>query len=182
MAKSISRARHLYNAFKDVVRPKFEMHDHVGITATWKLQTFRALPEGGWLSEAERVVGPNQMTADGLNALASRGVADTTSPFGFISIGTVTAVGTLGSDTIGEVDSNVAAVAAGSNEVLVMVATFAGDTDGITSLDLRTAAANNHVNSGSGILLNSINSVDTILADSDFLRVQIEVQVGSHNL
>ena len=178
MGRSISRAREVFKQFLDARRG----HDSVGLYAQWRFQISRAQPDGTYVLEPERVAGPNQMTADGLNALASRGASDTTSPFGFIAVGTVTAAGSLGSNNIGEVIRKVASTRTSSNEVLILVATYAGDADSITSLDLRTAAGANHANSGQGDFLNTVNSVATILADSDFLRVQLEVQVGSHNL
>ena len=126
----------------------------------------------------------NVVVHDGLNAAASRLVADTTSPFGFLAVGTVTGAASLGSTVtqFGEVDRKAAAVAASSNEVGVWVATWAGDADSLTGVDLMSAAVVNHSNSGQGIALNIANPVSATLADSDFLRVQVEVQCGSHAL
>ena len=90
----------------------------------------------------------------------------------------------MGQAFIGEVERKTASIAAGSNEVAVVVMTWAGAADSITSLDLRTGAIFNFPNSDLtvGIMLNAVNSVATILADSDFLKLQAEVQIGSHNL
>lgn len=131
----------------------------------------------------ERVI-ENIVTAAGLTELALRTVDNTRSAFIFLALGTQTAQHSLGSvqGGIGEVERKLGSIAAGSNEVAVVVATWAGQVDGLTSLDLRTGAIFNHGSSGSGIMLNAVNSVDTVLADSDFLKLQAEVQIGSHNL
>lgn len=125
----------------------------------------------------------NVVIADGLNAIASRIVSDTTSPFGFLSVGTVSAAHSLGSDNIGEVSRKVAATLTSSNEVTIFASTWAGDADSLTGVVLESAAPCNHVDSGEGIYLAMSNSVGGVtLADSDFLFIKYEIQVGSHNL
>lgn len=126
----------------------------------------------------------NIVTANGLNALALRGIGDTSSPYGFIAIGTHTNAASLGSvlADIGEVERKAASTSTTSKSTMIMVATWAGAADGLTGVALATGAICNHVNSGSGEALNIVNSVATTLADSDFLKVQVEVQIGSHNL
>ncbi len=132
----------------------------------------------------EKSVVDNVVVSQGLNYLAQRGVTNTGSAFLYIAIGTQTAASSLGSTQagMGEVDRKLASTNASSNEVMILVATWGGAADSVTSLDLRTAGACNHANSGSGEFLNFTNSVATILADSDFLKLQLEIQVGSHNL
>lgn len=124
----------------------------------------------------------NIVTTNGLDALASRGLVDTTSPFIHMVVGTQTAAGSLGSVLagIGEVTRKSGAVAASSNEFMVVVATWAGNADSLTSVDLRSAGLVNHANSGNGTLFNHVNSVATILADSDFLNLKCQIRVGSH--
>lgn len=132
----------------------------------------------------EERVTENIVVKDGLNHVALMVIDDAQSTFKYLAIGTQTAQHSLGSvqGGIGEVGRKLGSLLAGSNEVAVIVATWAGQVDGLTSLDLRTGAMLNHASSGSGILLNAVNSVATILADSDFLKLQAEVQIGSHNL
>ena len=147
--------------------------------------------EGVWTFEIKRADGSvethtvrNTLTSQGLNHLASCGITSVCSPFIYMAIGTQTAASSLGSTQagMGEVSRKACSTAASSNEFIIGVATWAGAADSVTSLDLRTAGLFNHANSGSGIALNFVNSVATILADSDFLKVQAEVRVGSHNL
>lgn len=156
-----------------------------------KMMADGVMPKGKWRRTITRADGSieetvidNVITAQGLNALASRGVSDTTSPFGYLAIGTVTAQASLGSTVtgFGEVSRKAGATVASSKEVLLLVATWAGNTDGLTGVALGTAAIVNHANSGLGTALNLVNSVDATLQASDFLKLQAEVQVGSHNL
>lgn len=174
-ANTTSKAREVLNKF---LRRK-QQHEHVGLEAIWERTITRA---DGTVERA--VFGPNQMTKDGLNALASRGIEDSTSAFSHIVVGTQTAAASLGSvlSAIGEVERKGGAVAANSNEYMVCVATWAGNADGLTSVDLRSAGLVNHASSGNGTLFNHVNSVATILADSDFLNLKVQVRVGSHNL
>lgn len=124
----------------------------------------------------------NVGVAAGIDKLAGRAVANTNSPFTFIAIGTVTAQASLGSSNLGEVDRKAAATATSSKETVILISTWAGDADSITSVAFGTGGIVNHANSGSGEFLNMVNSLDTVLADSDFLKVQVEVQISSHNL
>ena len=126
----------------------------------------------------------NIVVSTGLNAIADRIGTDTTSRFGFMAIGTVTAAASLGSDVLdfGEIDRKALSTNASSNEVFIGVATWAGDADSISGIPLGTAAIVNHANSGEGVALNLVNSIAATLADSDFLRLEMTVQVGSHNI
>lgn len=132
----------------------------------------------------DETVMDNIVVAEGLTHLALLGCTNGNSAFVYLSIGTQTAAHSLGSTQagIGEVSRKIGATVAGSNEVMIIVGTWAGAADSISSLDLRTGAVFNHASSGSGVMLNAVNSVATILADSDFLRLQAEIQIGSHNL
>lgn len=152
--------------------------NNVPIVGNWKFRIDRA---NGDVHEWEL---RNIVVHDGLNAIANRLVGDTTSPFGFLSIGTVTGAASLGSTVtqFGEVDRKAASIAQSSNEVGVWVATWAGNADGLTGVNLMSAAVVNHSNSGQGVALNIANPVSATLAASDFLRVQVEVQCGSHNI
>lgn len=129
----------------------------------------------------------NIVTKDGLNSMANRVVNATigvNSAFQYIIVGTATAQGSLGSvqGGIGEVSRKIASTIANSNEVSILVATWAGAADGLSGIPLGTAGITNHVDSGQGVFGSHVNSVDATLNDSDFLRVQMEVQIGSHAL
>jgi hypothetical protein len=137
-------------------------------------------------TEEETLV-PNIVTKDGLNGIAELMLGDATgtnSGFRYLIIGTATAAGSLGSvqGGVGEVDRKIGATIASSNEVAILVATWAGNADSITGVALGTAAITNHANSGSGVFGSHVNSVDATLQASDFLKVQYEIQIGSHNL
>lgn len=130
----------------------------------------------------ERAVLHNQTIAGGLNKLAQLAIADGSSGFRFLSVGTVTQAASLGSNNWGEVSRKAGATVATSAEVLIVVATWAGNTDALTGVALASSALVNHANSGQGEILSIINSVDATLGASDFLKLQHEIQIGSHAL
>lgn len=171
MKKQSTSDREIYNAF-------IGNRDSISLVGKWNFQITRAN------GDIEDYYVENTLTKLGLNMLAGACVTNAESAFIYLAIGTQTAASSLDSvqGGMGEVSRKTASIAAGSNEVAVLVMTWAGNLDSLTSVDLRTAAAFNHPNSGSGIPLNFVNSVATILADSDFLKVRMEVQIGSHNL
>ncbi len=158
--------------------------DGLSVKGTWKKVVTRA--DG---TVEEQVIN-NIVTANGLNAIASRVIAETTSPFTFLAIGTGTNAttpsmpGSLGSAVtqFGEVDRKAASTSATSKDTVILVATWGGASDSLTGVALVSGGAVNHVNSGLGTLMNLVNSVDTTLAASDTLQLQCEIQIGSHDL
>jgi hypothetical protein len=153
-----------------------ELISNLGVIGKYTIRITRA---DGTVEDHTRC---NQVTANGLNILASRGISDTNSPFAWLAIGTVTNAASLGSTEFGEVSRKAPATLASSKEVFMMVMTWAGNADSLTSVDIQSAAMVNHVNSGQGTVFNIVNNVNATLGDSDFLLLQAEVQVGSHNL
>ncbi|MCK5609659.1 hypothetical protein KAR91_47740 [Candidatus Pacearchaeota archaeon] len=154
------------------------MRDSISVMGRWKFEITRA---DGTIEKHEC---SNIVTKDGLNHIANLMVTAASSPFAYIAIGTATAAGSLGSvqGGLGEVSRKIGATITNSNEVAILVSTWAGDADGLTGIALGTAGIINHANSGSGIFGNHVNSVDATLNASDFLKVQMEIQIGSHNL
>ena len=132
--------------------------------------------------EVDRKVLPNIVTAEGLNNLASRAVVDTTSKYDWIAIGTANYTPHINSQEILECDRKQAALISASAELIVAIATWGGAADSVTSNQLEMAGICNHPTSGSGHYLNVANGLSTVLADSDFLHLEIQVQVGSHNI
>jgi len=132
--------------------------------------------------EIDRKVVPNIVTADGLNLLAERATVDTASKFGWIGVGTENYTPHINSQTFGESDRKPAALISSSAELIVAIATWGGDADSVTSQQLEMAGIANHQTIDSGIMLNIANGLSTVLADSDFLHLEIQVQVGSHNI
>jgi len=160
---------------------KSAMADSVPVRGNWKFTITRA--DGS----IEVNTSSNIVTKDGLNAIAELMLGDATganSAFRYIAVGTVTNAGSLGSvqSGLGEVGRKIGATIASSNEVAILVATWAGDTDGLTGVALSSAGIVNHADSGSGVLGNHVNSLAATLNASDFLNVQMEIQIGSHNL
>lgn len=175
MGQNISKERQAFNDFKE------HMGDNLSVKGHWKF-TITRHDGTEEVHESDNIV-----TKDGLNAIAELMLGDATganSGFRYIAIGTQTAAGSLGSVQagLGEVGRKIGATIASSNEVGILVATWAGNADGLTGIALASAGIINHASSGSGVFGNHVNSVDATLQASDFLKVQMEIQIGSHNL
>lgn len=132
--------------------------------------------------EVERKVLPNVVMAAGLNHLANRAVSDAGSKYDWIAIGSATHTPHINSQYIAESSrkGGPLPVMGNSYELIVAVATWGGAADSVTSVALEMAAICNHQTSGSGHYLNTANGLSTVLADSDFLHLEVQVQVGSH--
>lgn len=160
---------------------KEAMANNVQVKGTWRFAITRA---DGSIEEHKS---ENIVTAAGLNAIAELMTGDATgtnSAFRYIAVGTATAAGSLGSvqSGLGEVSRKIGATITSSNEVAILVATWAGNADSLTGVALASAGIFNHADSGSGVMGNHVNSVDATLQASDFLSVQMEIQIGSHNI
>lgn len=179
MTQNTSKEKNLLDGFQEVVGDR--LNNPVQVRGRWRFTITRA--DGS----IEECVQENIVTKDGLDVIAANAIAPGTganSAFRYIAIGTVTAAGSLGSvqGGLGEVSRKIGATIASSNEVAIIVATWAGDADGLTGIALASAGVINHASSGSGTFGNHVNSVSATLNASDFLKVQMEIQIGSHNL
>jgi len=151
--------------------------DGMAITGTWDITITRA---DGTVEHRRKT---NQLTAAGLNVIASRMVSETGSAFGFLAVGSGTAAASLGSTLlINEISRKAGATLTSSKEVAIIVCTWGGAADSVTSAVLEEAGWFNNVNSGQATMLNKVLGVNATLADSDHLKLQVEVQVGSHNI
>ena len=130
----------------------------------------------------ERKAIPNIVTAVGLNLLANRGVSDASSKFNWLGVGTENYTPHINSEAFGESDRKIAALISSSAELIIAIATWGGAADSVTSNDLQMAGISNHETIGTGVLLNVADGLATVLADSDFLHLEIQVRVGSHNV
>ena len=128
----------------------------------------------------ERKALPNVVMADGLNHLADRATADAGSRYDWIAIGSATHTPHINSQYIAESHRKQCAICENSYELIVAIATWGGAADSVTSVQLEMAAIANHGTSGSGHYLNTANGLSTVLADSDFLHLEVQVRVGSH--
>ncbi len=179
MNQNISKERSILDTFNKLTDDGFR--DSIPIKGRWRFTITRA--DGS----VEERVSENIVTKDGLNVIAANAIGPGTgvnSAFRYLAIGTETAAGSLDSvqGGLGEVGRKIGATIASSEEVAILVATWAGDADGLTGIVLGSAGVVNHASSGSGAFGNHVNSVAATLQDSDFLKVQMEIQVGSHNL
>lgn len=183
MSKRGNSERDILNGFNDSMSGS----GHTDITGVWKVTVTRAN------GDIEEKTLKNIVVRNGLNALARHMVdlagATGESPFNFLGIGTISTVPTISdSDLTGAVEGNGSVVRkpgatlAASHEVALIVATWAGFVDTLTSVSLEEAGWFNNTLSGQGDMMNRVTGVNAVLADSDFLKLQVEVQIGSHDL
>ena len=83
--------------------------------------------------DVERKVIPNVVTADGLNNLANRAIADGSSKYNWLAIGTANYTPHINSQEILETGRKVAALISSSKELIVCIATWGGAADSILS-------------------------------------------------
>ena len=146
--------------------------------------------KGVWNIEVVRVDGTierkrveNTVTALGLNGAASRLLSDVTSPFAYSAIGSGTSSAVMSETAlVHEIARTLASTRTNSGEVAISVSTYGGASDSITGVVINEAGLFNHVNSGQGVMFNRVSSLGITLANSDMLKLQVEVQVGSHDL
>ena len=132
--------------------------------------------------DVDRKAIPNIVTALGLDHLADRATADTGSKYGWLAIGTANYTPHINSQQISESGRKAAALIANSRELIICVATWGGAADSQTSNQLEMAGIVNHQTIGNGHFLNVAAGLSTVLADSDFLHLEVQVRVGSHNI
>lgn len=132
--------------------------------------------------EISRQALPNVVLSVGLNHLADRATSDAGSKYGWLAIGTADYTPHINSQEILECDRKVAAIIGNSEELIVCIATWGGSADSVASNQIEMAGIGNHQTSGSGHLLNVVGGVSTVLANSDFLHLEVQVRVGSHNI
>lgn len=173
MTRNTSDEARILAQFQDALQ------DNAPLNVKWRKRITRA---DGTIDET--IIPKNIVTKDGLNALAARAIGVTTSAIAYLAIGTVTAAHSLGSVVtgFGEISRKTPSILASSGEVVIVAMTWAGNADGLTGVALGSASCVNHASSGLGIAYNLTNSVNATLAASDFLLLQAEIQIGSHNL
>lgn len=178
MTTNISKEQSLLNAYRGAVAKA----ERDGFVPFGRIRRTIVRHDG----EVDETVLPNIVTKDGLNAMATQivAMASPTSDFAYLIVGTATTAGSLGSvqGGIGEVSRKLASTLTSSNEVAILVATWAGNADGLTGIALGSCGITNHASSGSGTFGSHVNSVSATLQASDFLKIQYEIQVGSHAL
>jgi len=152
------------------------MESALGVKGTFIRSVIR---ENG---EIDRIAVPNIVTASGLNHLASRAIADTGSKYNWIGIGTQNYTPHINLQSFGECSRKQAALISSSSELIVAIATWGGSADSVTSNQLEMAGIANHQTIGTGHFLNIAGGLSTVLANSDFLHLEVQVQVGSHNV
>jgi len=148
----------------------------------WTKEIYRARPEGGWYPPEISVV-PNLIVNNGMDYLADRIGSRTTgsnSTMSVVCVGTVTTAATLTNASItGEVKRKLFDSTSRNGNIWIYVNTFGGAADTITSVQIAEAGTLNSATSGTGVLFQRVVFATVVLADSDFLKLQVETTVGS---
>ena len=149
----------------------------------WLKEVYRANPEGGWYAPSEVEYVKNVVTNCGMNYLASRiscRAVGVNSDMSATAIGTVSTAATLSDTAItGEVDKKLFDSTSLNLNVWVIVNTWAGNADSVTSYIIAEAGVFNSLTSGTGVMFQRVTFSTVTLADSDYLKLQIETTVGS---
>lgn len=174
--------RNIFERIRDAGKAFAGTYDSVGLKGYWDIEVHRA--DGS----VEKFTRENVVTATGMNRIADLALAaNVVSAFNYIVVGTQTSA-PADTDTqaqMGEVTNGrkAAAVKVQSREWIALTATWAGNTDGLTSVALDSAAISDYQSSSAatGLIANRVNGMGVTLQASDFLNLTVRIRVGSHN-
>jgi hypothetical protein len=132
--------------------------------------------------KVEKFSSPNLFTVQGGTYLAALQSTATTSVMNHMLVGTISTAASVGDvvGSMGEVARVTMAARTSALNVLTEVATFAGNTNGITSVVLREVGVVNHASSGPNGQLRSRSVFSAVtLGASDHLSISYATTVGS---
>lgn len=163
------------------------MAETLGLVGYWDIEHHIAQPDGSYV--IRRTTRKNTVTAAGMNRIADLAVAaNVVSAFQYLVIGTGSGAGPADTDTqsaVGEVTNGrkSAALKVQSREWIALTCTWAGNTDGLTSVALDSASISDYANSSAttGLIANRVNGMGVTLQASDFLNLTVRIRCGSHN-
>lgn len=134
----------------------------------------------GWHPESDVEFIKNVIVNCGMDFLAQR-ISSWSAPGAMthMIVGTSTAVPTLSDYRLpGEVNRKAFAATSVSNNTWSAVNTWGGGADSVVSLQLQNAGIGNSADSGT-LIFNHVQFSQTVLANSDFLRLELYSQIGS---
>jgi len=156
---------------RDVVA---QFRDNLRLRGRITIDTF--LADG---SHRQKVV-ENTVTGAGRNNLAARAIVSSYAPFAYMAVGSGSDAPAIADTALTYEVARKAATMASSNEVIIGVCCFGGSADSVTSAFLDEAGLFTTANSGTGTMLNRLLGVSHTFADSDVVKVTMEVSVGSY--
>lgn len=155
----------------------------VPLRARWTKEVYRARPEGGWHPPEIETLIPNLIVSNGMDYLASRigsRAVGTNSTMSAIAVGTVSTAATLNQTAVtGEVDRKLFGSTSLNGNIWILVNTWGGSADSVTSVNMQEAGVLNSAVSGAGVMFQRVVYASVVLANSDLLKLQIETTVGS---
>lgn len=159
-----------------------EYQPPIPIRGIWRKEIVRANPAGGYFPPSEIEEG-NLIVTVGMDYLADRigsRATGTHSTMTHAAIGTSTQAASINQTTLpGEVLRKLFDSTSRNGNIWVTVNTFGGGADGITSVVIAEAGVFNAAGSGAGVMMQRAALSTVVLANSDFLKLQVETTVGS---
>ncbi|HKJ89389.1 MAG TPA: hypothetical protein VKA48_12900 [Gammaproteobacteria bacterium] len=159
---------------KHTTDPRQTVRDFMEVSGVWRITKDHA--DG----RHEEYLVPNVVVADGRDNLAARSIVTSYTPFGHMAAGSGSAAGSLQSTALTYETIRKAATMSTSDSVIIGVACFGGAADGITSEFLDEAGLFNDASSGQGTMMNHLTGINHTFAQSDVVKAQMEVGVGSY--
>lgn len=158
--------------------------DQLRIGEAITVERFRPLPSGGYPAMGERLEVEDLVVNAGRVFLAQRIGADVNSPMAHMAVGTsATAPALTQTDLPGEADRKALSTnSAQVDNIYTAVATWGGDADSVTSVQIQEAGLFNSPNSGIGTMFQRVTFATVTLADSDLLKITLETNVGSNTI
>ena len=152
------------------------------IHGRWTKTIWRTMSDLSVVMTEQEVV-DNLIVNNGMNFLAAKigsQAVGTNSAMAYTAIGTVSTAATLTNATLtGEIKRKIFDVTTLNGNVWTIINTWAGSVDGITSVSIVEAATMNHASSAQGVMFQRVTFSSVVLANSDFMSLQIDTTVGS---
>ena len=152
------------------------------IHGRWTKTVWRTLPDLSVVLTEQQIV-DNLIVNNGMNFLAAKigsQAVGTNSAMAYTAIGTVSTAATLTNATLtGEISRKAFATTTLNGNVWTIINTWAGSADSVTSVSIVEAATFNHASSAQGVMFQRATFSSVVLANSDYMSLQIDSTVGS---
>lgn len=148
----------------------------------WTKTVWRTMPDLSVVMAEQEIV-ENLIVNNGMNYLAAyvgSQAVGTNSRMSYTAIGTVSTAASLTDSTLtGEIKRKAYDVTTLNGNVWTVINTWGGSADSITSASIVEAGTFNHASSAQGVMFQRVTFSSVVLANSDFLSLQIDTTVGS---
>ncbi len=151
-----------------------------------KAEVFRSTPYGYTDEPTEKLIVEDLIVNAGRSYIAQRIASGDTvaSAMAHMAVGSGSTAAALG-DTVllsEQARKALAVSSAITNNVWTAIATFGGNADSVTSVQIAEAGVFNNANSGQITMMQRVTFSAVTLADSDLLKITLETNVGSNTI